>query len=64
MGETTLALPERYNIRVPDSTLQDDHKHHRSAAYAPETTGLLLIALRLLILALVRYGHGIHWSLR
>ena len=54
----------RYNIRVPDSTSQDDHKHHRHAVYASETTGLLLIALVLLVLTLVRYWHEIHWSVR
>lgn len=54
----------RYNIRVPDSAPQDDHKHHRHAIYASEATGLLLIALLLLILTLVRYWHDIHWSLR
>lgn len=46
------------------STLQDDHKHHRHTVYASETTGLLLIALLLLILTLARYGHDVHWSLR
>lgn len=50
-------------MRVSD-TPQDDHKHHRHAVYASETTGLLLIAVMLLILTLVRYWHTIHWSLR
>jgi len=53
----------RYNMRVPDSPSPDDHKHHRHAVYASETTGLLLIALVLLVLTLVRYWHDIHWSL-
>lgn len=54
---------QRYNMRV--SAPQDSaHKHHRHAVYASETTGLLLIALVLLILTLVRYWHEIHWSLR
>lgn len=39
-------------------------QHHRHAVYASETTGLLLIALLLLALTLIRYWHGIHWSLR
>ena len=53
----------RYNMRV--AAQQDSaHKHHRHAVYASETTGLLLIALVLLILTLVRYWHEIHWSLR
>jgi len=53
----------RYNMRVPDPSSSDDHKHHRHAVYASETTGLLLIALVLLVLTLVRYWHDIHWSL-
>jgi hypothetical protein len=46
--------------RQPD----DARKHQRHAAYAAETSGLLLIALLLLILTLIRYWHAIHWSLR
>jgi hypothetical protein len=53
----------RYNIRV-SPTSEDDHKQRRHAVYASETTGLLLIALVLLVLTLVRYWHDIHWSLR
>jgi hypothetical protein len=49
---------------VPHTSPQDNHKHHRHAVYASETTGLLLIAFMLLILTLVRYWHEIHWSLR
>ncbi len=48
---------------VPDAQRQND-KHRRHAVYATETTGLVLIALLLLILTLVRYWHAIHWSLR
>jgi hypothetical protein len=40
------------------------HKHRRHAIYATETSGLLLIAFLLLVLALIRYWHAIHWSLR
>ena len=62
----------RYNIRVapPDIRVPTaeqkaaDLRHRRHAVYASETTGLLLIALVLLILTLVRYWHDIHWSLR
>jgi hypothetical protein len=49
---------------VPDTPPKDDHKHRRHAVYASETTGLLLIALMLLVLTLVRYWHDLHWSLR
>ena len=40
------------------------HKHQRHAAYATETSGLLLIAFLLFVLTLMRYWHAIHWSLR
>ncbi|HXX01294.1 MAG TPA: hypothetical protein VEJ00_08785 [Candidatus Acidoferrales bacterium] len=43
---------------------ESSHRHHRHAVYASETTGLLLIAFLLLALTLIRYWHGIHWSLR
>jgi hypothetical protein len=51
---------------VPDRTPQheDEPKHRRHAAYASETTGLLLIVFVLLVLTLVRYWRYIHWSLR
>jgi Flp pilus assembly protein TadG len=47
-------------------TFQHDQstKHHRHGAYATETSGLLFVALLLLILIIVRYWHAIHWSLR
>ena len=52
-------------IRVPSPEAQHDaHKERRHAIYASEATGLLLIAALLLLLALVRYWHHIHWSLR
>jgi hypothetical protein len=49
---------------VPDSNSPDASRQRRHAVYASETTGLLLIALMLLVLTLVRYWHNIHWSLR
>ena len=61
---------QRYNMRVPslprEKAREDEssHRHHRHAVYASETTGLLLIAFLLLALTLIRYWHGIHWSLR
>jgi hypothetical protein len=39
-------------------------KHQRHAAYATETSGLLLIALLILALTVARYWHAIHWSMR
>jgi hypothetical protein len=49
---------------VPDPENPDAPRQRRHAVYASETTGLLLIALMLLVLTLVRYWHIIHWSLR
>lgn len=40
------------------------HPPRRHAIYATETSGLLLIALLLLVLTVIRYWHAIHWSLR
>ena len=56
----------RYNIAVPSSKSEHEAtpQHHRHVVYASETSGLLLIALVLLVLTLVRYWHEIHWSLR
>ena len=39
-----------------------DPKHPRHHIYAMETTGLLLIAILILLLTLIRYWHFIHWS--
>ena len=57
---------QRYNSRVPspEPETHTAERHHRHAVYASETTGLLLIALVLLVLTLVRYWHEIRWSLR
>ena len=40
------------------------HKRRGHAIYATEASGLLLIALLLLVLTVIRYWHVIHWSLR
>lgn len=40
------------------------HEQRRHAAYATETSGLLLVAFLLLVITLVRYWHVIHWSVR
>lgn len=36
----------------------------RNPIFTTETAGLLLIAFLLLMIALLRYWHDIHWSLR
>jgi len=55
-----------YNNCMAHAQRQKDssHEHRRHAAYATETSGLLLVAFLLLVLTLVRYWHAIHWSLR
>jgi hypothetical protein len=37
-------------------------RHH--PIYATEVSGLLVIALLILVFLIVRYWHAIHWSLR
>lgn len=56
----------RYNTSVPPTERPTDstHKQHRHAAYAAETTGLLLIGFLLLALTIIRYWHAIRWSVR
>jgi hypothetical protein len=41
-----------------------ERKNQPHPVYAAETSGLLLIALLLLVLTLIRYWHSIHWGLR
>ena len=49
---------------VPDREHQEDkHRHQRHhSIYAAEATGLLLMAVLLLILTLIRYWRYIPWS--
>jgi hypothetical protein len=47
----------------PDSP-HPDSKHHHHAIYAAEATGLLLMAVLLLILTIIRYWRYIPWSAR
>jgi hypothetical protein len=57
------------NASVPpkpaaDSAHQEDRHQHRHTIYAAEATGLLLMAVLLLILTLIRYWRYIPWSAR
>lgn len=55
----------RYNAFVPASPQKArDAKGPKHHAYALETTGLLLIAVLLLILTVVRYWAYISWRAR
>jgi len=59
-------LTAAYNHLVASAQRQKDssHKQQRHAAYATETSGLLFIAILLLVIILIRYWHAIHWSWR
>jgi len=58
-----MATPAPSNLGTPSKRAPDDkHRHH--AAYAAEATGLLVIAVLLLILVLIRYWPYIAWSAR
>ena len=57
------------NAPVPSKPVADDeHQHdkhqHRHSIYAAEATGLLLMAVLLLILTIIRYWRYIPWSAR
>ncbi len=49
---------------APNKPVPDDHHRHRHAAYAAEATGLLVMAVVLLLVILARYWANINWSLR
>jgi hypothetical protein len=52
------AAPKRQPEPLP-------HKHHPvPEIYTLETTGLLVIAILILVLTLIRYWHHIPWSAR
>ena len=60
-----MACVQGYNVFVVFPAKSDHlQKQHRRATYASEATGLLVIALLLLVLTLIRYWHNIHWSWR
>jgi hypothetical protein len=47
-----------------DNQHQDNKHQHRHSIYAAEATGLLLIAVLLLVLTIIRYWQYIPWSAR
>jgi hypothetical protein len=49
---------------VADHEPQDNQHQHRHSIYAAEATGLLLMAVLLLILTVIRYWRYIPWSAR
>jgi len=48
---------------VAENEAHDKHQHHHSI-YAAEASGLLLMAVLLLILTIIRYWQYIPWSAR
>jgi hypothetical protein len=57
------------NARVPSKPAADNQRpetqhHHRHATYAAEASGLLIMALVLLILTVIRYWREIPWGAR
>ena len=58
-------MQRRYNWGVPD-TQQPSPANHRPKRpfYSLETTGLIIMAILILILILIRYWHHIPWSVR
>jgi len=48
----------------PKNEPRVEEHHGRHHVYSLETTGLLIIAVVLLIVTLIRYWQAIHWSLR
>jgi hypothetical protein len=66
--ETTVSFSKVYNSGVNSPVSQkpasDDKHQQRHSVYAAEATGLLLMAVLLLILTIVRYWRYIPWSAR
>jgi hypothetical protein len=54
----------RVNAPVPPKPVADNKHQHHHAIYAAEATGLLLMAVLLLILTIIRYWRYIPWSAR
>jgi hypothetical protein len=52
------------NAPVPSKPAADDKHQHRHSIYAAEATGLLLMAVLLLVLTIIRYWRYIPWSAR
>ena len=55
--------PVRPKLAGEDKHPDDRHQHHH-ATYAAEATGLLVMAVLLLILTIIRYWRYIPWGAR
>ncbi|HYW39286.1 MAG TPA: hypothetical protein VE957_14325 [Terriglobales bacterium] len=54
----------RVNAPIPPKPVADNKHQHHHAIYAAEATGLLLMAVLLLVLTIIRYWRYIPWSAR
>ena len=63
---TTHDPPKGYNSAVnsPAPPKPESDNKHRHSIYAAEATGLLVIAVLLLVLTIIRYWRYIPWSAR
>jgi hypothetical protein len=52
------------NFPAPPKPASDSKHQHRHSIYAAEATGLLVIAVVLLVLTIIRYWRYIPWSAR
>ncbi len=52
------------NAPTPPKPVADNKHQHHHSIYAAEATGLLLMAVLLLILTIIRYWRYIPWSAR
>ena len=52
------------NPTAPPKPASDNKHQHRHSVYAAEATGLLVIAVLLLVLTIIRYWRYIPWSAR
>ena len=52
------------NSSAPPKPVSDNKHRHRHSIYAAEATGLLLMAVLLLVLTIIRYWRYIPWSAR
>jgi hypothetical protein len=52
------------NSPAPPKPTSDNKHQHRHSIYAAEATGLLVMAVLLLVLTIVRYWRYIPWSAR
>jgi len=65
---TTIDARKGYNSAVnspaPPKPASENKHQHRHSIYAAEATGLLVMAVLLLVLTIVRYWRYIPWSAR